>query len=39
MKNIIFDVFGEFGVQTVAYMGVILAVLVFIFLLSRFRRH
>jgi len=38
-KFILTDILGEFGVQTIAYIGLILAVIVIIFLFSRFKRH
>ena len=39
MQPILLDLFGEVGVQIVAFMGLILAVVVIIFLLSRFKRR
>lgn len=39
MQPILLDLLGETGNQVIIYMGLILAVLVFIFLLSRFKRR
>lgn len=39
MQPILLDLFGEVGVQIVGMMGLILAVVVIIFLLSRFKRR
>jgi hypothetical protein len=38
MQPILLDFFGEVGRQIIVYMGLILAVVVIIFLLSRFKR-
>jgi hypothetical protein len=38
MQPILLDLLGEVGIQVVAYMGLILAVVVIGFLLSRFKR-
>ena len=39
MQPIMIDLFGEVGKQVIVYMGLILAVIVIIFLLSRFKRR
>ena len=39
MQPIVLDLFGEVGKQLIVYMGLILAVIVLIFLLSRFKRR
>ena len=39
MQPILLDVFGETGRQVIAFMGLIIAVVVIIFFLSRFKRH
>lgn len=39
MKFILTDLLGETGRQIIVYMGLILAVIVVIFLISRFKRR
>jgi hypothetical protein len=39
MQPILVDVLGEFGIQIVAFMGLILAIVVVGFLISRFKRR
>ena len=39
MQPILLDLFGEFGVQIVAMMGLILAVVVLMLLLSKFKKR
>jgi len=39
MKGILIDLLGESGNQIILYLGLIIAIFVLLFFISRFKRH